>query len=294
MIITVIKQVSGSKLNDLCLAILRRGAGRASSGCNSFFWFFRNLKYDARRQLVQGKIAKEATYHYTLTAITKLDTLVQKITLVVKSDMVSPTPAMSWISWNVYDCKVNEEKILRTADKMKSLGLADLGWNYIVIDDTWQAGNDNVRHREADGTPKADATKFPHGMKYVTDYIHKLGLRAGIYSDSAASTCGGYIGSYGRETIDANVYAKWGFDFLKYDYCNTPQDSATAKVRYAAICKALDETGRPFFLNVCEWAHLCNTSDTQVCLNTQGLAPGFYLIRTICDGVAQSRKVRVE
>lgn len=213
------------------------------------------LTYDVRRQLVQGKITNEGTYHYTLTATTKLDTLVQQITLVIKSDMVSPTPAMSWISWNVYDYKVNEEKILRTADKMKSLGLADLGWNYIVIDDAWQAGNDNVRHREADGTPKADATKFPHGMKYVTDYIHKLGLKAGIYSDAAASTCGGYIGSYGREAIDANAYAKWGFDFLKYDYCNAPQDSATAKVRYAAIRKALDETGRPFFLNVCEWGH---------------------------------------
>lgn len=213
------------------------------------------LTFDARRKLVQGVIPTEGTYHYTLTATTSLDTLVQKITLIVTSNMVSPTPAMSWISWNVYDYKVNEEKILRTADNLKRLGLADLGWNYIVIDDAWQAGNDNSKHREKDGTPKPDPTKFPHGMKYITDYIHNLGLKAGIYSDAALSTCGGYIASYGRETIDANAFAKWGFDFLKYDYCNAPQDSATAKVRYTAIRKALDATGRPFFLNVCEWGH---------------------------------------
>lgn len=213
------------------------------------------LSFNAARNLVEGVISTPGTYHYTLTATSALDQMEQDITLIVSPDLVSPAPAMTWISWNVYDYNVNEEKILRTADLMKSLGLADLGWQYIVIDDAWQAGNDHSLHREADGTPKADATKFPHGMKYVADRLHSLGLKAGIYSDAAASTCGGFIGSYGHEDTDAQAYARWGFDFLKYDYCGAPQDSASAHRRYAAMRRALDATGRPFFLNICEWGH---------------------------------------
>lgn len=213
------------------------------------------LSFNPRRRLVEGVINTPGTYHYTLIATGNTGSMEQDITLIVTEDLISPAPAMTWISWNVYDYTVDEQKILRTADLMKSLGLADLGWRYIVIDDAWQAGNDHLLHREADGTPKADDSKFPHGMKHITDHLHRLGLKAGIYSDAAASTCGGYIGSYGREDIDAGAYARWGFDFLKYDYCGAPQDSASAHRRYAAMRRALDATGRPFFLNICEWGH---------------------------------------
>jgi alpha-galactosidase len=98
-----------------------------------------------------------------------------------------------------------------------------------------------------------DSSKFPNGMKVCADYTHSKGLKFGIYSDGGTYTCAGMFGSYGYETKDANKYAEWGVDLLKYDYCNAPSDLASAKARYKAMGDALKATGRDILFYMCEW-----------------------------------------
>lgn len=162
-------------------------------------------------------------------------------------NQLAPTPPMGWMTWNMFKGDISEQLIREMADAMVESGLADAGYKYIFIDDLWQGGRDN--HNNIIPDPK----KFPHGMKAVADYVHSKGLKLGIYSDAAQLTCGGYTASYGFEEQDARTFASWGIDYLKYDYCNAPEDSATARLRYHAMASALQKSGRDIVLGVCEW-----------------------------------------
>ncbi len=126
-------------------------------------------------------------------------------------------------------------------------GLRDLGYNYIFIDDGWQGGRDNKNNIIP------DPQKFPSGMKALVDYVHSKGMKIGIYSDAALLTCGGYTASLHFEEQDAKTFAKWGFDYLKYDYCGAPSDWQTAIARYTTMAKALKDSGREIALGICEW-----------------------------------------
>jgi alpha-galactosidase len=112
-----------------------------------------------------------------------------------------------------------------------------------------------VGGRDAQNNIIADSKKFPSGIKALADYIHSKGLKIGIYSDAAQLTCGGYTASYGFEEQDAVTFAEWGIDYLKYDYCNAPEDSVTAKTRYKAMANALRNSGREIAFSICEWGH---------------------------------------
>lgn len=162
-------------------------------------------------------------------------------------NQLAPTPPMGWMTWNMFKGDISEQLIREMADAMVESGLADAGYKYIFIDDLWQGGRDN--HNNIIPDPK----KFPNGMKTVADYVHSKGLKLGIYSDAAQLTCGGYTASYGFEEQDARTFASWGIDYLKYDYCNAPEDSATARLRYHAMASALQKSGRDIVLGVCEW-----------------------------------------
>jgi alpha-galactosidase len=144
---------------------------------------------------------------------------------------------------------VNEAVIRETADAMSSLGFRDCGYEYIVIDDCWSLKSG----RDREGNLVPDPEKFPEGMKALTDYVHSRGFKVGIYSDAADRTCGSHPGSYGFEDQDARQWADWGFDFLKYDYCNAPADQETAIQRYTCMGEALRRTGREFLFSLCEW-----------------------------------------
>ena len=98
-----------------------------------------------------------------------------------------------------------------------------------------------------------DPVKFPSGMKALADYVHSRGLKLGIYSDAAPLTCAGYTASYNFEVQDAKTFAEWGIDYLKYDYCHAPSDSAVAHERYKRMGDALEKSGREIALGVCEW-----------------------------------------
>jgi alpha-galactosidase len=155
------------------------------------------------------------------------------------------TPPMGWNTWNKFGCNVSDELVRGMADAMVKSGMKDAGYQYIVIDDCWQVS------REASGNIVADVQHFPNGIKALADYVHSLGLKFGIYSVAGSKTCAGRPGGLGHEYQDAIQYAAWGIDYLKYDWCNTTTQDA--KSSYANIRQALDASGRPIVLSICEW-----------------------------------------
>ena len=132
-----------------------------------------------------------------------------------KFDGLALTPPMGWNTWNTFAVDIHESLIRETADAMVANGLRDAGYTYIVIDDAW-----SLKQRDREGNLVADPGKFPSGMKALGDYLHARGLKFGIYSCAGTETCGGYPGSWGHEFQDARLFASWGVDYLKYDWCN--------------------------------------------------------------------------
>jgi len=155
------------------------------------------------------------------------------------------TPPMGWNSWNKFACDNNEQTVRATADAMVASGMRDAGYQYVVIDDCWQTS------RDANGFIVADAQKFPSGIKALADYVHSRGLKFGIYSDAGRLTCGGRPASQGHEYQDAITYARWGVDYLKYDWCNT--GDRNAQEAYAVMADALRQSGRDIVFSMCEW-----------------------------------------
>lgn len=171
--------------------------------------------------------------------------LLATITSAQKFDQLAQTPPMGWNSWNKFACNVNESLIKQAADAMVESGMKDAGYEYIVIDDCWHGERDSL------GFIHAHKERFPSGMKALVEYVHAKGLKFGIYSDAGSQTCGGRPGSRGREYQDAQTYASWGVDYLKYDWCNT--EGLKAEGAYLTMRNALYEAGRPIVLSICEW-----------------------------------------
>lgn len=162
---------------------------------------------------------------------------------------LAATPPMGWNSWNTFGPKITEAAVRETADAIVATGLKDCGYEYVVIDDCW-----SVREgRDSHGNLVADPEKFPNGMKALADYVHGKGLKIGIYSCASNLTCARHPGSYGFEEQDARLWADWGMDFLKYDYCHAPMEQGSAIERYARMGEALIKTGREFLYSICEW-----------------------------------------
>lgn len=165
--------------------------------------------------------------------------------------MLAERPPMGWNSWNTFGANITEELVMGIADAMVDRGLKDAGYEYVVIDDCW-----SLRNRDADGRMVADPAKFPHGMKYLSDYIHSKGLKFGMYSCCGTMTCAGYPGSFGHEYVDARTFADWGVDFLKYDNCFKPvgaQSDMMGEQLYRRMGLALKATGRDILFSACNW-----------------------------------------
>ena len=162
-----------------------------------------------------------------------------------KFNQLALTPQMGWNSWNKFADKVNEQLIRETADAMVASGMKDAGYQYVNIDDCWQG------QRDAQGFIRPDPKKFPSGMKALADYVHSKGLKLGIYSDVGYKTCGGRPASRGHEFQDALTYARWGMDYLKYDWCNA--EGLKAEGAYSTMRDALYAAGRPILFSLCEW-----------------------------------------
>ena len=162
-----------------------------------------------------------------------------------KYDQLAKTPPMGWNSWNKFACNVNEILVMQMADQMVSSGMQDAGYQYIVIDDCWQID------RDENGEIMVDKDHFPSGIKALADYIHSKGLKFGIYSCAGSKTCAGRPGGRGHEFQDARTYARWGVDYLKYDWCNTTTQDA--KATYATMRDGLFAAKRPIVFSLCEW-----------------------------------------
>lgn len=161
--------------------------------------------------------------------------------------MLAQTPPMGWNSWNTFGPNISEALVRETADAFVTQGLKDAGYEYVVIDDLWEAPE-----RDAAGRLAADPEKFPRGIKPLADYVHSRGLRFGIYSCAGSHTCGVKPASYGYEEEDAQTFAEWGVDFLKYDFCYKPM-GVDGRSLYERMGQALRATGRPILFSACEW-----------------------------------------
>ena len=180
-------------------------------------------------------------FTFILTALLCLGAYAQKF------DDLAKTPQMGWNSWNKFASNVDEKVIRETIDTMVEMGLVDAGYVYINVDDFWHGV------RGDDGFISENKEKFPSGLKALVDYAHSKGLKFGIYSDAGTNTCGGCPGSLGHEYQDAIRYAEWGIDYLKYDWCYTP--NVDPKGAYKLMSNALAAAGHPIFFSMCEWGN---------------------------------------
>ncbi|MEV6348219.1 glycoside hydrolase family 27 protein [Actinoplanes sp. NPDC051851] len=164
-------------------------------------------------------------------------------------EAVVATPPMGYNDWNAFGCDVDDRLIRETADAMVANGMVAAGYEYVNIDDCWSLPE------RRDGRLVADPAKFPDGIKPLADYLHRRGLKLGIYGDAGTLTCAGYPGSLGHEQVDADTWASWGVDYLKYDNCHNSSDGSRADFvrRYTAMSSALRLSGRPIVLSLCEW-----------------------------------------
>lgn len=163
------------------------------------------------------------------------------------------TPPMGFNNWNSTACRAdfNEAMVLGIIDIFVNQGLRDVGYQYVNLDDCWAVPAPNSR--DASGNLKPDLVRFPRGIKYLADYAHARGVKLGLYTSAGTKTCNtlGFSGGLGNEVKDANLFASWGVDYLKYDNCNN--QGVDARQRYGAMRDALAATGRPIVYSICEW-----------------------------------------
>jgi len=208
------------------------------------------LHLDRSTGIITGAVNQSGDYPVTIMASNTIGTAKRRFTIRVGND-IGLTPALGWNSWNAWGLSVNDQKV-RTSAKAFADQLGAHGWNYINIDDGWQAPQ-----RAADGTIVPN-TKFPD-MKALADYVHGLGLKIGIYSSPGPTTCGGYLGSWQHEVQDAVSYNNWGIDYLKYDWCSYSSIAGAAPTLetyqkpYAVMKDALHSVRRDIIFSFCQY-----------------------------------------
>lgn len=156
---------------------------------------------------------------------------------------------MGWNSWNKFHDKFDDATVREMADAMVASGMRDAGYTYIVVDEGWSS------YRDSSGNIVGNA-RFPN-MKALADYVHSKGLKIGLYSSPGPQSCGGYMGSYGHEKQDAETFASWGVDYLKYDWCSAfgiyQPTQADLQGAYQKMGEALPATRRPIVYSLCEY-----------------------------------------
>ena len=171
------------------------------------------------------------------------------------ADTLVLTPPLGWNSWNVFHENINENQIKEVADAMVESGLRDAGYVFLNLDDNWMDTK-----RDAQGNLQNNPKTFPSGMKALADYVHKKGLKFGLYGDRGKRTCHHYnsnwqseSGSNGHEEQDAKKLAEWGVDYWKYDNCDS--DPSTQEKDYTKMSNALRNSGRDIVFSICMWEY---------------------------------------
>ena len=190
----------------------------------------------------------------------------------VPMQIAVPPPPMGWSSWNAFSNTVDSKVTMEQAKAMASNGMAKAGYRYINIDEGWWLGE-----RDADGNFIVDGKAWPAlaageragDMGNIVRYIHGLGLKAGIYTDAGTDGCGtvgpdlgpGYPneGSEGHYEQDFLQFAKWGFDYVKVDWCGGDKEKLDPAVQYAEIARAIARaeaiTGHRLYFSICNWGN---------------------------------------
>ncbi len=238
------------------------------------------LSVDKETGIITGKAPEQpGQYTVTLTAGNNAGAAKKEFTLVV-GDALALTPPMGWNSWYIHYHRVTGKVMRESADVMISSGMADYGYMYVNIDDCWMRLKPEIFERlkghftdfdmtgVAGETRDAQGNLLPNGyfsdIAAMTDYIHAQGLRAGTYISPGPRTCQGYEASYQHERQDAEQFARWGFDFLKYDWCTYGQvfdervkkshdELAEMKYPYEQMGGILKKLDRDIVLNLCQY-----------------------------------------
>jgi alpha-galactosidase len=207
------------------------------------------LKIDDGNGIIKGMLSKKGEYIVKLV-VENTAGIAERDLKIIVGNKISLTPPLGWNSWNCWGLSVSDEKVRQSALEMKTSGLIDHGWSYINIDDGWEDKHDK------DGKILTNA-KFPN-MYSLCNYVHSLGLKAGIYSSPGTKTCGGYEGSYTFEEKDAQAYADWGIDYLKYDWCSYGRiapnpNTEQLKHPYQIMKRAIRSVNRDIHYSLCQY-----------------------------------------
>jgi alpha-galactosidase len=251
------------------------------------------LQLDADTGIITGSVPKEpGPYAVTLGARNEHGAD-QRPLKIVGGDTLALTPPMGWNSWYIHYHRVTEEHMCNAADVMIASGMADYGYQYVNIDDCWMKKKGEEPYRDEKGAILPNA-KFPN-IRGMVDYIHSKGLRAGLYTSPGPWTCAGYVGSYEHERIDAEKFAAWGFDFLKYDWCSYTEVAGgktleRLKRPYQKMGDILKTLDRDIVYNLCQYGMgdvwtwgaevggNCWRTTGDLGLERGALLPGFYQI----------------
>jgi alpha-galactosidase len=212
----------------------------------------RGLVIDPDTGIISGKIEAAGSTRVMLTVRGPHGTARRSLRIVAGPDALALTPPMGWNSWNVWGPAVDAEKVNAAAQWLEKSGLAAHGYQYVVIDDAWSG----KRNAEGDMVPNE---KFPD-MRALADAVHARGLKLGIYSSPGPKTCEGFEGSWGHEMRDAATYARWGVDFLKYDWCSYEEivrDHSLQELQkpYHLMRDALARVGRDIVYSLCQYGY---------------------------------------
>ncbi len=251
------------------------------------------LELDSATGIITGRVPKErGETVLTLEARNEHGSDLRKFKLVV-GDTLALTPPMGWNSWYIHYTHVTEQHMRNAADVMISSGMADHGYQYVNIDDCWMKKKGDEPYRDSQGAVLPNE-KFPN-ITGMVDYIHGKGLKAGLYTGPGPWTCAGYVASYEHEKADAEKFAGWGFDFLKYDWCSYSQvaggkDLEHLQRPYKKMGDILKELPRDIVYNLCQYGmgdvwtwgaevggHCWRTTG-DLGLEQGALLPGFYSI----------------
>jgi alpha-galactosidase len=224
------------------------------------------LTLDAKTGLVTGSLAQAGRTVVDVTVTNAKGNATAQFTIVGGDHMLALTPPLGWNSWNAWGNTVTADRVMASADGMVKSGLARQGYTYINIDDVWEAGNEAnpatgrgrnpAAARDAKGEIMSNAN-FPD-MKGLVDHIHGLGLKAGIYSSPGPTTCQGLAATYQHELQDVRTWARWGFDYIKYDWCSYSAIAPTPtleqrKTPYRILRAALNDIDRDMIYSLCQY-----------------------------------------
>jgi alpha-galactosidase len=252
----------------------------------------KDLRLDATTGIIEGRVPTERGEYTVIVSAANAQGTAKRPFKIVVGDTLALTPPMGWNSWYIHYHRVTEEHMRKAADVMIASGMADAGYQYVNIDDCWMKKKGDEPYRDERGAILPNS-KFPD-IRGMVNYIHSKGLKAGLYTSPGPWTCAGYVGTYEHERIDAEKFAEWGFDFLKYDWCsytevaggNTLEHMRRPYQKMGDILKTLN---RDVIHNLCQYGmgdvwtwgvqtgHCWRTTgDLGVVQDT--LLPGFYQI----------------